>query len=50
MASRIGTLPGMVFSAKGDFRNFIRLNSGLSWTTTVQGAIRKLGKLVRDHM
>jgi DNA-binding transcriptional MocR family regulator len=48
MASRIGTLPGMVFSANGDFRNYIRLNCGLPWTTTVQRAVQKLGKLVTE--
>jgi DNA-binding transcriptional MocR family regulator len=48
LASRIGTLPGMVFSAKGDFRNYIRLNCGLPWTTTVQRAVQKLGKLVTE--
>jgi DNA-binding transcriptional MocR family regulator len=45
MASRIGTLPGMVFSATGDFRNYLRLNCGLPWTTTVQRAVQQLGKL-----
>jgi DNA-binding transcriptional MocR family regulator len=48
LASRIGTLPGLVFSAKGDFRNYIRLNCGLPWTTTVQRAVQKLGKLVSE--
>ncbi len=48
LASRIGILPGMVFSAKGDFRNYIRLNCGLPWTTTVQRAVQKLGKLVGE--
>jgi DNA-binding transcriptional MocR family regulator len=48
LASRIGTLPGMVFSAKGDYRNYIRLNCGLPWTTTVQRAVQKLGKLVTE--
>ena len=46
LASRIGILPGIVFSAKGDFRNYIRLNCGLPWTTTVQRAVQQLGKLV----
>jgi DNA-binding transcriptional MocR family regulator len=49
LTSRIGTLPGMVFSAKGDFRNYIRLNCGLPWTTTVQRAVQKLGKLVAER-
>jgi DNA-binding transcriptional MocR family regulator len=48
LASHIGTLPGMVFSAKGDFRNFIRLNCGLPWTTTIQRAVQKLGKMVGE--
>jgi len=48
LASHIGTLPGMVFSAKGDFRNFIRLNCGLPWTTSVQRAVQKLGKMVGE--
>ncbi len=48
LASRIGILPGMVFSAKADFKNCIRLNCGLPWTTTVERAIQKLGKLVSE--
>jgi DNA-binding transcriptional MocR family regulator len=48
LASKIGILPGMVFSAKGDFKNYIRLNCGLPWTTTVQRAVQKLGKLVGE--
>lgn len=49
LASRIGTLPGMVFSAKGDFRNYLRLNCGLPWTTTVQRAIQQLGRLASER-
>jgi DNA-binding transcriptional MocR family regulator len=50
MASRIGTLPGMVFSATGGFRNYLRLNCGLPWTTTVQRAVQQLGKLAQQRM
>ncbi|MBC7982636.1 MAG: PLP-dependent aminotransferase family protein [Candidatus Obscuribacterales bacterium] len=50
LASRIGTLPGMVFSAKGDFRNYLRLNCGLPWTTTVQRAVQQLGKLASERV
>jgi DNA-binding transcriptional MocR family regulator len=46
--SRIGTLPGLVFSANGNFRNYVRLNCGLPWTTTVQRAVQRLGKLVTE--
>lgn len=46
LASRIGIAPGVVFSAKGGYRNYIRVSCGLPWTTTVERAIEKLGRLV----
>jgi DNA-binding transcriptional MocR family regulator len=46
LASRIGIAPGVVFSAKADYRNYIRISCGLPWTTTTERAIEKLGKLV----
>jgi DNA-binding transcriptional MocR family regulator len=46
LASRIGILPGLVFSAKADYRNYIRVSCGLLWTPTVERAIEKLGRLV----
>ena len=46
LASRIGIAPGIVFSAKADYRNYIRLSCGLLWTSTVERAIEKLGRLV----
>ncbi len=48
LASRIGIAPGMVFSAKADYRNYIRLSCGLPWTPTIERAIEKLGRLVSD--
>jgi DNA-binding transcriptional MocR family regulator len=48
LASRIGIAPGVVFSAKADYRNFIRLSCGLPWTTTIERALEKLGRLVRE--
>lgn len=48
LASRIGIAPGIVFSAKADYRNFIRLSCGLPWTTTLERALEKLGRLVRE--
>jgi DNA-binding transcriptional MocR family regulator len=48
LASRIGIAPGIVFSAKADYRNFIRLSCGLPWTTTLERALDKLGRLVRE--
>lgn len=46
LASRIGIAPGMVFSAKADYRNYIRMNCGLPWSSTIERAIEKLGRLV----
>jgi DNA-binding transcriptional MocR family regulator len=46
LASRIGIAPGVVFSAKADYRHYIRISCGLPWTTTTERAIEKLGKLV----
>jgi DNA-binding transcriptional MocR family regulator len=45
-ASRIGVAPGVVFSAKADYRNYIRLSCGLPWTPTLERAVEKLGRLV----
>ena len=44
---RIGIMPGIVFSAKAGFRNYIRLNYGCGWAPDVAAAIGTLGRLVR---
>lgn len=46
LASRIGIAPGIVFSAKADYRNYIRLGCGLPWSATIERALEKLGRLV----
>jgi DNA-binding transcriptional MocR family regulator len=46
LASRIGIAPGVVFSAKADYRNFVRMSCGLPWSATLERAIEKLGRLV----
>jgi len=46
LASRIGISPGLIFSAKAHYRNYIRLNCGLPWSTTVERALEKLGRMV----
>jgi DNA-binding transcriptional MocR family regulator len=48
LASRIGVAPGVVFSAKADYRNYIRISCGLPWTATMERAMEKLGKLVAE--
>ena len=47
LESRIGIMPGIVFSAKAGFRNYIRLNYGCGWSPDVAAAIETLGRLVR---
>lgn len=46
LASRIGIAPGVVFSAKANYRNYIRMSCGLPWSTTIERAIEKLGRLI----
>ena len=43
----ISVAPGPIFSARREFRNFIRLNYGHPWTAKVDSAIKTLGNLVR---
>ena len=46
LASRIGIAPGLVFSAKAEYRNYIRISCGMLWGPTIERAIEKLGRLV----
>ena len=39
--------PGPMFSARRQFGNFIRLNYGHPWSAQIEGAIRRLGQLLR---
>jgi DNA-binding transcriptional MocR family regulator len=45
LAQRIGIAPGIIFSAKADYRNFVRLSAGVEWTAEVEDALSRLGKL-----
>jgi len=42
---RINTAPGALFSVKERYRNCLRLNCGVPWDETVDGALRTLGEL-----
>lgn len=46
LASRIGIAPGVVFSAKAEYRNYVRISCGMLWGPTIERAIEKLGRLV----
>jgi DNA-binding transcriptional MocR family regulator len=45
LAAGIGIAPGIVFSAKGEYRNFIRLSAGIDWTPDIEAALARLGRL-----
>ena len=47
LGQRIGIAPGIIFSATGAYRNFIRLSAGVQWTPEVERALRVLGKLAQ---
>lgn len=44
----ISVMPGPLFSAKQDYRNFIRLNCGVRWSARVEKAVLTLGRLVEE--
>ncbi len=44
---RIGIAPGLMFSAKGDYRNYVRLTMGAGWSPRVERALGRLGALAR---
>lgn len=45
LAHGIGTLPGHLFSSRGDYRHHLRLSCGLPWDARVETALRTLGTL-----
>jgi DNA-binding transcriptional MocR family regulator len=45
--SGISIAPGPMFSARRQFRNFIRLNYGHPWNPEMDRAIRRLGEILR---
>ncbi|MDB6043824.1 MAG: PLP-dependent aminotransferase family protein [Gammaproteobacteria bacterium] len=44
----ISIAPGPIFSARREYRNFMRLNYGHPWTPKVEAAIRTIGRLIRE--
>lgn len=45
--SGISIAPGPMFSARRQFRNFLRINSGHPWTPEMDAAIGRLGRILR---
>lgn len=46
LAERIGIAPGLIFSAKAGYRNYVRLAMGAGWNPRIAAALRQLGALV----
>lgn len=46
LAEKIGIAPGPIFSAKGDYRNYVRLTMGAGWDEQIESALHRLGKLL----
>jgi DNA-binding transcriptional MocR family regulator len=47
--SGITIAPGPMFSARRQFRNFIRLNYGHPWTAAMDQAVARLGSILRRY-
>jgi len=48
LAAGISIVPGPIFSPKGKFRNFIRLNCGNPWSDAIERAVKRLGVFVNE--
>lgn len=48
LKEKISIVPGTIFSAKKQFRNFIRLNCAHAWTEKSEQALFVLGRLARE--
>ena len=48
LESRISIAPGPIFSARREFKNYIRLNCGHPWTPKLDQAMARLGAIVRE--
>jgi DNA-binding transcriptional MocR family regulator len=45
LARRIGIAPGLIFSAKGGYRSYVRVAMGAGWNERVAQALAHLGRL-----
>ena len=46
---KIGIAPGHLFSSRMSFKNCIRIGCGEPWSDRIEGAIIKLGKMIREE-
>lgn len=48
MENNIGIAPGPIFSNRGLYKNYIRLNCGNYWDIQTQNALKRLGKIIHN--
>jgi DNA-binding transcriptional MocR family regulator len=44
----INVAPGPIFSARGSYRNFIRLNAAVGWSVKIETALAEVGRLAQE--
>jgi DNA-binding transcriptional MocR family regulator len=47
LAAGISLAPGPIFSARQQFRNFLRMNCGHPWTAGMDQAVQRIGEILR---
>ena len=50
LAEGISIVPGPICSARGEYRNCLRLNCAVSWNDKTEAAVRRLGELARQQL
>jgi DNA-binding transcriptional MocR family regulator len=49
LREKISTAPGPIFSARHEFRNYLRINCGLKWTGSFEKALKTLARLASNQ-
>jgi DNA-binding transcriptional MocR family regulator len=50
LEEKIVTAPGPIFSVRDQFRNCIRINCGMPWSSAFERAIQTLGRLADEQL
>jgi DNA-binding transcriptional MocR family regulator len=48
--NRVSIAPGPMFSASGEFCNYIRLNAGRIWSAEIETGVKTLGRLIHERV
>ena len=46
LAQNITLAPGIIFSSRGLYKNFLRINGALNWSKEVEEAVRQVGEII----